>query len=81
MEPLTQEVMVISVRGHDVFDYPEFLDNSPGIFGAGCGSDHPYVTRGELDGSRTASHWEKTEEFGKGSREGEDIGGDLRRCT
>ena len=73
----TQEEMVISIRGQDVLDRSKFLDGSLGLVVEGGRGDHPDITGGELDGGRTATHWKPSEEPGKRSREGIDIGGDL----
>ena len=63
----TQEEMVISIRGQNIFDRPEFLDGGLGLGGEGSGGDNPDVTRGEFDGGRTTTHREPSEEPGKRS--------------
>lgn len=76
---LTQEVMVICVRSHDVFHVSELLDSSLCLVTVWCRGDDPNVTRRELNGGRPAPHWKEPEESGKGPREGNQIRGDLRR--
>lgn len=75
----TQEEVVISVRGQNVLDGSEFVDGLPGLFSEGGRGDNPDITRGELDGGRTTTHREPSEESGEGSREGMELGGDLHR--
>lgn len=75
----TEEVMVISVRSHDVFHLSELLNNSPGVVTVWCGCDDPDIPGRKLNGRRTTPHWEEPEEFGKGPRECNHIRGDLRR--
>jgi len=74
----TQEEMVISVRGQNIFDRPELLDRNLGLVVEGGGGDNPDVTRGEFDGGRTTTHREPSEEPRKWSREGNEVGSDLR---
>jgi len=74
----TQEEMVISVSGQNIFDRPEFLDRDLGLVVEWSGGDNPDVTRGEFDGGRTSTHREPSEEPRKWSREGNEVGGDLR---
>jgi len=77
--PLTQEEMVISIRGQYVFDGSEFLDGVLGLVTEGGRGDNPNIARGELDSGRTTAHREPSEESGKGPREGNDLRSDLSR--
>ena len=77
-DPLTQEEVVVSIRGQDVFDGSKFVDGGLGLVAEGGRGDNPDVAGGELDGGRTTAHREPSEESGKGFREGNDFGGDLR---
>lgn len=45
-DPLTQEEMVISVRGQNVFDRSEFLNGSFRLIVEGGRGDDPDITRG-----------------------------------
>jgi len=74
---LTQEEMVINVRGQNIFDRSELLDGDLGLVVEGSRGDNPDVTRRELDGGGTATHREPPEEPGKWSREGDEFRGDL----
>lgn len=78
--PRTQEEMVISIRGHDVFDGSELLEGGLGLVAEGSRSDNPNIAGGEFDGGRTTAHWEKSEESGKWFREGNDFWSDLCRA-
>ena len=75
---LTQEEMVISVRGHNILDRSEFLDRDLGLVVERGRGGNPDVTRGELDRGRATTHREPSEEPGERSREGNELGGDLR---
>ena len=71
--------MVISIRGHDVFDGSKLLDGGLCLFAEGGRSDNPDIAGGELDGGRATAHREPSEESGKWFREGHDLGSDLCR--
>lgn len=43
-DPLTQEEMVIRIRGQNVFDGSEFLDGGLGLVAEGRRGDDPDVT-------------------------------------
>ena len=77
--PLTQEEMMVSVSGDNVFNDPEFLHGDLGLVVERGGGDNPDVTRGELDSGRATAHREPSEESGKGLREGDNLWGNLRR--
>ena len=78
--PLTQVEMVISIRRHDVFDGSKLLDGLLGLVAEGGRGDDPDIAGGKLDGGRAAAHWEPSEESGKGSREDNDLRGNLCRA-
>ena len=71
--------MVISIRGHDVFNGSKLLDGRPGLFAEGGRGDNPDVAGGKLDGGRATPHREQPEEPGEWFREGDEVGGDLDR--